>query len=998
MSRFTDSPYFLLRDFVTSLVSPPNPEYLQPDIVNFWKNVLFTDVIVLGGSIGDAGYALNTETSTNLSDTITRYPLFDAATDQSQIFTSDEVAWNGFYDRSPISSYYLSGVDINGDTASVGVLMRNGDNTGELVIEGGAYVDLYAKKDDYGFVPVKFVPVDLPPVDKKYFRFVAAEDNDLQYDGTVVVYDSDVLGDEPYYDSDHVSIQTYDYTYDSSLIKWGNLTMSDIIENGVELYFRKDGSFHSWLKEFAVDYYKDNYDIDYAIRNFVNTDKLFIYFGETYNAIKNEITDPDTYHVVFNGLKDWVQDAVPINDRRPNFIEFMDTYFDQVYSEGYELLKNVWTLRDGWECDRRFLGYIPTFYGVDRYDDVPEWFTDSFREYASELIWLMKRKGTYASAQIIYELFCNNSKNIFSIIEKWHVDSTGVIGDEDVSKYIYTGLYGKETPSGFPGAGAYWYSQFLTPDEYPEGYLSTSTLNETDDMMMAPSYRLDLDLSSEPVTNFQILPEQISTALYSNWEMTRPINRQAEYNLIYAPYTDLTGVEYSLYEAPNAGQSVTKSLDNLSFDADNFIHIQRDELGSWVMTHTLDTMNVIVTSYSSDFEKQEPSAITVVDNGRIVVDWGNPTTGLVIISKAASPLTTYDSVSWRIRHGLNRKEILYQIRTVDNVVYFPEDSYIGDLNTSFIEGALHPDSQVFIKAGLSLGDTCDSDSDGVDDTVMTQDIWVFDSVAVGDPALPKEVSVYSYMDPDTEITTDWYAWVIDHPNIQNIYQVLCYGIDNYQMTPANILLNELDVNGLPQLVVLWSPIDAVGVDPVDYLGFAAIDNVGDLVSFFGIVPKDAEGDLMSLQWRVTLETDDDVYTFLTEGSNDAGILFAGSQKDIHYYDYSVPDDKPYIHGTSDYMEEDDVWYYYTFTITDEALSQLNVKDYKITAIELFNHRVSRITKQRVVYSRLSGIYKPQGVNFVCHFRIYKDLAGLGAVLTDHVGDALLDSIEEYLYG
>ena len=1035
MNRFTDSPYFLIKDFFTALVAPPNPEYLQPDITNHWKKVLFTDVIIVGGQ-------LNTEVSSAYVDTMGRYPSFDPSTDQSQVFTSSEVAWNGWYDRSTTASYSLENVDINGDPTSTGVMMRNGDYTGELVIDGGAYIDLYAKMDDYGFVPVKFQPISLPPLDKKYFKFVSMTDLELNYDGSTLIYDSDVLADEPYYDGSRVSIQTYDYTYNTGYIKWGNLTLDEIVSNGTEMYFRKDGSFHQWLDEFAPNYYKNEFDVNYNIRNFVNTDKLFIYFGDVFKSARRTVDDPEAYHIVFNGLKDWVQSAIPSNNRTENFVEFTDTYFDQVYSEGYQLLKNVWTLRDGWECDRRFLGYIPTFYGIDRYDDVPEWQTESFREYSSELIWLMKRKGTYASAQIVYELFCNNSKNIFSIIERWHVDQdSGIEGDDGgivfddetftihdnypsivdgYNDYIYTGLYGKPTPDGFPGSGAYWYSQFQTPTEFPQGYLKTGTTNDTDNMVLSPLYRFDLDLSVEPVTTFQIIPEQITRKLYQNWEMLRPINRQAAYNLVYAPYTDLTGTEYSLYQPPYSGQSVSKSLDNLSFDADNYIHIQRTELGTWVITHTLGTMDVIITAYSGDFEKQEPAQITVIDELRVVVEWSYPATGLVIISKASSPLTSYDPVSWRIRHGLNRREILYQIRNVDNVVYVPENAYIGDLNTIYAVNAIEPDSQVFIKSGLTVGDNCDSDGDGNDDITITQDIWVFDTVTdiivddcgaeivddlgggLGgdefvDPAPAKQVSVYTYTDPTTEITDDWYAWVIDHPNYENVYQVLCYDVNNVQMAPHNVLLNELDPLGYPQLVVLWSKVEDC-VDPVDYLGFAAIDNVGDLVSFFGTVPRDAEGNLMTLEWRLTLETDNDVYTFLPEGNSDAELLFAGVQKDVHYYDYQTPLEKPYVFGTTDYMGEDKYWYYYTFVVRDDALNQLNIRDYKITAIELYNQRIRRLSKQRVVYNRLSGIFKPQGVNFVCHFRIYKDLAGLGAVLMDHEGDALLDTIEEYLYG
>ena len=1017
MNRFADSPYFLINDFFEALIAPADPQYLQPDITNHHKKVLFTDVIVIGGLIHD-GAKLHTNTSTPFVDNLIRYPEFDESVDQAQIFTSNDVSWNGWYDRSATISYYLDSVDINGDLASVGVMMRNGDNTGELVVKGGSYVDLYAKLDDYGFVPVKIKPVELPPEGKKFFKFISVDDYSLEYNGENVVYDSDVLADEPYYDGSRVSIQTYDYTYNKEVLKWGDLTLDDIVANGTELYFRKDSSFHWWLHDFAVNYYKEKFDVNYYIRNFVNTDKLFVYFGDTYKTSKKFINDPDVYHVVFNGLKDWVKQAIPVNNQTENFVEFTDTYFDQVYSEGYQLLKNVWTLRDGWECDRRFLGYIPTFYGLDRYDDVPEWQAPSFREYSAELVWLMKRKGTYASAQIVFEMFCNNSKNIFLIIERWHVDS-GIRSDDwkyvldddghivhcdrysifdDCEDFIYTGLYDKPTPVGTLAAGEYWYSQFRTPAEYPEGYLKRTTLNGTENMILAPFYRLDLDLSTEPLTTFQIMPEQISRKLYYNWEILRPINRTADYNLVYAPFTDLTGTEYSLYLPPNSAQSVSKSLDNLSFDADNFLSIQREYLGSWIISHTLDTTDVIVSVYNSDFEKQVPTEITVFNKDTIIVDWFIPAVGVVIISKAAVPFSTvFDPVSWRIRHGYNRNEILYQIRNENGIVYIPEEFNIGGTNTSYATNAWQPNSQIFLKSGLDLGDTCDNTGDGNDDITITNDIWIFNGSSPPNETLPSHVSIYSYTNPDTGVTNDWYAWVIDHPNIQNVFQVACYDDMNISVVPSNILLDELDPTGNPQLVVLWSLVSDGG-DMDDHYGFAAIDNVGDLVSFWGVIPKDFDGNLLKLWWRITLETEADVYTFLPKNSLDEGILFAGNNKDVHYFDYSTPEEKPYIYGETDLMGEDKYWYYYTFTVRNEAVEQLGIEDYKITAIELYNDRVKRFNKQRVVYNRLSGIFKPKGVNFVCHFRIFKDLAGLGSVLLDHEGIELLDTVEEYLYG
>jgi len=410
MSRFSDSPYFILKDFMKVITSPADTEYILPDVVNMYTRVSFTDVIWVGGET-------SIETSTQLTNTLDRHTEFDSVTDDAIKFEGNDVVWNAWMDRSPVSMYYS-------DTSLPHAgLLRGGDNYGQIVVDGGSYVNMYAKLDEYGFVPVRLKPLYEDPEEKKYFRFDLVEVSTITMDGSdTTVYDSDDGADEPYYDSEFVSIQTKDYEFDISPIKWGNLQIDDILQNGVELYFRKDSSFHDWMKEFAEDYYETEYEIDFVVRNYVNTDKRFLYFGEVFTSPKDNVSDPNRYHVVFNGLKDWVQAALPENNRTPNLVEFLDTYFDQVYGEGYQLLKDIWSLRDGRECDPKYLGYIPTLYDAPKTDIIPAWFVDAYREYADELIWLMKRKGTYASMYIIYSVFCGNSQNIFNVLERWHDD------------------------------------------------------------------------------------------------------------------------------------------------------------------------------------------------------------------------------------------------------------------------------------------------------------------------------------------------------------------------------------------------------------------------------------------------------------------------------------------------------------------------------------------------------------------------------------------------
>lgn len=961
MNKFADSPYFLLKDFMLSLVEPIRPEYMNPDYVNLYKRVVFTDVIWVGGNV-------NIETSTELVDTLDRYPSFDPLTDQSVQFTTSDVAWNFWIDRSPMANYHID------DSEPYAGILRMGDNYGTIVVEGGSYVDMYAKIDEFGYVPVRLQPIYEEPREKKYFRVHNVEVSEIIPDETeTIIYDSDVPADEPYYDSDFVSIQTYDYEFDNSPIKWGNLTIDDILKNGVELYFRKDSAFQDWLLTFARNYYINKVDVDYVIRNYVNTDKRFILFGEVFHTTKDKISDPEMYHIVFNGMKDWVRSALPEPNRTENLMEFFDTYFDELYSEGYQLLKDVWSLRDGRESDRKFLGYIPTFHDMPNEGVIDDWFLEQYREYASELIWLMKRKGTYAAMYIIYQVLCRNSTNIFNVIERWHDNHPGIITEwED---HIYTELYGKDTPDGTQGAGPFWYSKF-DKTTYPDGYVSS------DNKMLSPFYRVDLDLSVLPMTDNYIMPEQLSKALYNNWELQRPVNRQTEYNLIYAPYTDLTGDRYSLYDAPYTNHSITNSLSSSVFDNDNFISIHRTAETVWVVTHTLMTEDLFITAFDGEFERLVPAELEVIDDHTVVLRFDEEQVGFVVLSLATGVGEHHDPVSWRIRHGFNRKEIMYQVRNSDNKMYYEDGGFIFDNNTIVIEGT-DAGSTAYIKTGIAVGDEVDFDNDGVVDGIITDDVWVFDNVS-------KITPNYTYQG------TDWIAWVIDHPYPINVFQVQCYDENNRRLEPAQILVNELDINNEPQLVVLWE-MSSRGITS-DYLGFASINPSGDLISFSGIVPLDPMGNMIPVEYRLTIETDDEIFTFLPEGHRDGLFLEAKHDKEIHYYDYNNPTEKNFIHGEITLLEEDDFWYYYTFVVKNEGLEQLGEKEYMITAIEIANNRVPRLNKQRIVYSKLSGVYKPFGVNFVGHFRIFKNLEGLDVTLLSHSGDVLLDEYLEALIG
>jgi hypothetical protein len=225
-----------------------------------------------------------------------------------------------------------------------------------------------------------------------------------------------------------------------------------------------------------------------------------------------------------------------------------------------------------------------------------------------------------------------------------------------------------------------------------------------------------------------------------------------------------------------------------------------------------------------------------------------------------------------------------------------------------------------------------------------------------------------------DVSTPSNQWIIDHPYTTNAMVVSCYDTNNVYVEPESIDFGNPEDDD-PRVVVTWG-------EGVLMAGFAAIDDVGDIVSFAGVVPKDGfTGDMIPVQWRLSVETETDIYTSIKEGTSDAS-KFLNSSKTVHY--------DTYIYGTTDSQEFDDEFYYYTFKSTTEGLTQLSIRDYDVIGVELINTSINIPSKRRIVYSEMSGIYKPFGVGFVGHMRIYKDIKSGEQIIVSSTEEIITD--------
>jgi hypothetical protein len=275
---------------------------------------------------------------------------------------------------------------------------------GVIIAKGGVYTPLYQLKDDGDMVAYKFI---INSIDGNHFIF----------------------------------------NYLGILSTHSNATE---LEVGKEMYFRKDAFFRDWLYNNRSDY-----------GNYVNYNKEYIYFGKIYE----KSNETNVYYIEFEGLKDWVIEALPQHNRTDNLVDFIDVAFDHVYHESYNMMKQMWSFFDPKEVKLEHLWYLADKFGIEIDTELDE---DILRSWVDQLNYFIKRKGTYTAYYIIFKLLFSNTNNKLNIYERWlEWCHKRVWGDLTPVEYFnehhileYYGIH----PSG--GAGPYWYQNY-NPATYP---------------------------------------------------------------------------------------------------------------------------------------------------------------------------------------------------------------------------------------------------------------------------------------------------------------------------------------------------------------------------------------------------------------------------------------------------------------------------------------------------------------------------------------------------
>jgi len=505
----------------------------------------------------------------------------------------------------------------------------------------------------------------------------------------------------------------------------------------------------------------DLYNKPVNVRDYLNVDKTFIYFGKIYRT-------PAGYSVIYEGLKDYVLKTVPYHQRTNNLKEFFNIYYDKLYHNIYTRQKDILSMLDPMEIDINYLGYLSKYYGYDDIDKISNEPTRQ-REFVKNIIHFIKRKGTFTDLYVIWKII-TQSNNYLNVYEKWHsagglsIASTSPSGWVD-HLYLSRDEYGW-TPPVDDGAGRAWYSdaRILGSDSYCSSNSDTTLMLEypsaseysLTDKILSTHYRVELDINNEPISTKGIFPKDIALNLFDAFEFVRPINRVAHYNIVFAPKADFSGLPVSLYPVKNSQGEYydnvyvnTTSYQFRLLELGSYIGIQCEPSKVWTFNHNLDSDKLMSQIFDLDFNEIVPQTIKYSTMGVSAI-FEEERTGYVLLKRVTTPLYTRKNTNvenWTIKHNLNNDRVLVQFINDDNERLFGTTTQIIDENNIYVD----------IQNNGDLGNI----------TTLIED--------------DETINIYTQLTSASE-------WVIDHNLKEKGLIISCYNTDGLQIYPKDVIL------------------------------------------------------------------------------------------------------------------------------------------------------------------------------------------------------------------
>ncbi len=339
-----------------------------------------------------------------------------------------------------------------------------------------------------------------------------------------------------------ITLQANEYSYIQTSYDYLLDNLEDPIKQGDKIYTRKDSQFindwitDNWEKEPGSENFKD----------FLNKNQKYLYLGSGFEKGTNIL------EIHYWAIKDWMRNAVPVNNQHPDFMTFIDLIFDRLYNKLYNKQKNMFSLIDPYEVEYEFFDNLVRFYGTEPLESITEKFRN--RLFIENLIYLLKKRGTYAALFIIWEMLAEGTNNKLTVYDRWHDPvAPPIVFSEDKPNYNNVQIWWREEETD-PNEGklfVYHYGNWVeTASESLSGSLtvningnfeSGTTIDPPTGELWKLSNSLDKYEDGETV-NLPIGSYTIEFEPFSGWDKPTDTNI-----IVYNDYEVIKNFDYVRY-------------------------------------------------------------------------------------------------------------------------------------------------------------------------------------------------------------------------------------------------------------------------------------------------------------------------------------------------------------------------------------------------------------------------------------------------------------------
>ena len=228
--------------------------------------------------------------------------------------------------------------------------------------------------------------------------------------------------------------------------------------------------------------------------------------------------------------------------------------------------------------------------------------------------------------------------------------------NQNVYNFIIGSMYhnGSVYPQHFAGKIDDFriYSRALTTTEISNIYTYQYILPDLNHQIISPHYRVEIDLTSEPLGDDYIINKTIIDELIRYWNYTKPVSRFVTYTELIAPDAQIDGtdaakiptysVDYQSYLTTQFVGSQYLSSEEASGYGDNTYNYNSNvssndwvvdvEADTWNVNHSLGASGTVTQVYDSGNNLILPDVVKVLDSNRIEFEFDTTTTGHALVA------------------------------------------------------------------------------------------------------------------------------------------------------------------------------------------------------------------------------------------------------------------------------------------------------------------------------------------------------------------------------